>query len=1017
MAKFVHLHVHSAYSLRESTLRIESLVERAKLFEMPAVALTDTHAMYGVIGFYEKAKSLGIQPIIGAQFRVAFESGAVSQKAKPAPTIEHADTAVFLARGLEGYAALTRLVSSVERNGRYPYLPASAISSFAKHLIFLVGGGESTMLHRFADGDRNGGAALLEQWRSIASPEQLYVDLQHHQHAVEREGYPSFLEMARALDVPLVATGDARYLDASDASLHRAYAGLEHEDARDRWPTDEYEFASAKVMAHRFSHFPDAIENTLAIAETCRVDIPLHQVRMPNYPTKDGRSSNDVLREAALAGAKQRYRNWDEQIAERLTYELDVICDMGFADYFLVVADFIRFAHQNGISTGPGRGSAAGSVVAYALRITDVDPIANHLLFERFLNPARVSLPDIDTDFEYERRGEVIAYVIEKYGRDRVAQIGTFGTLAARAAIRDAGRMLQTDTAIVNQVAKFIPSTPGMTLALAREEVKELAAMVTGEGPAAKLYETAQALEGLPHHTSVHAAGVVIAPSPLADWVPLELGADETPVTQYAMADVETLGLVKMDFLGLRTLTLIDDCVRSVTTRTGDVIDWRQISDDDPSTYAMLTKADTNGVFQLESPGMRRVLRQMKPSTLADLLAVISLNRPGPMESIPVYCNAKHGLSPIRYPHPTLEPILRDTYGVIVYQEQIMQIASHMAGFTLGQADLLRRAVSKKKREVLDEERHHFVEGCLRNGYDETVADEVYRLIVRFADYGFNRSHAAAYAVLAFRTAYLRAHYLPDFLAALMTMSMGSPDKIATYVQDAKRNRIEVRGPSIVESQRGFSVDADGAIRTGLLSIRNVGESAVEDILSARRTRPWQSLRDFLQRINTRIVNRKAVDSLFEAGAFDAFFPTQSARNAKQQMFEEALKAAEEIRQFEGLGLRLSLGGSRTMDGENGTVNDAEKADVRSNEQGQAPRSNVLYVRYRGNGEQGKAALKKIQEVIQANRGDTPVALFDQGTRKTRLLGDKWRVSLSPELMTLLEDVVGIGNVKVQTRA
>ncbi|WP_284199216.1 DNA polymerase III subunit alpha [Alicyclobacillus sacchari] len=741
---------------------------------------------------------------------------------------------------------------------------------------------------------------------------------------------------------------------------------------------------------------PEAVQNTVIIAEECKLHLPLHQVQMPHYQTKDGRPSDVVLREAAHAGAKSRYGDVKGEIAERLQYELDVICDMGYADYFLVVADFIRYAHQRGISTGPGRGSAAGSIVAYALRITDVDPMANHLLFERFLNPERVSLPDIDTDFEFERRGEVIAYVVEKYGRDRVAQIGTFGTLAARAALRDAGRMLGADPRLVDQLSKLVPAQPGVTLSAVRAQVSAFERIVGESEAALRVYEAAVRLEGLPHHTSIHAAGVVIAPGPLVDWVPLDPGSDGTPVTQYAMDDVEALGLVKMDFLGLRTLTLVDACIRSVRERTGVTIDWRQISTNDPATYEMLTRAETNGVFQLESPGMRRVLKQLRPTTLDDIVAVISLNLPGPMENIPAFCDAKHGRVAVSYPHPDLEPILKDTYGVIVYQEQIMQIASSMAGFSLGQADLLRRAVSKKKREILDEERSRFVDGCLRNGYDEATANEVYDIIVRFADYGFNRSHAAAYAVLAYRTAYLRAHYLPEFLAALMTMAMGAPDKIRSYEQDARRHRISVLPPSVVYSERGYAVATDAAIRTGLLAIRNVGEAAVEHILTLRRERPFASLVDFLQRIQSRLLNRKALDSLLLAGAFDDFFPEASAPSAKQQMFEEAWKRAEEAKQFEGLALGFGIS--------------ADDSSAPTSVSGDG--TEVLYIRYAGS--KGGSILRSVQAALAGYRGTTPVALYDATARRTRLLGERWRVAVTPELVALLEEVVGIGNVRVR---
>ncbi|EJY55510.1 DNA polymerase III, alpha subunit [Alicyclobacillus hesperidum URH17-3-68] len=998
MADFVHLHVHSAYSFRESLLRIEDLVEAAALYEMPAIALTDTNGMYGAVSFYRQAKARGVEPVIGCQLQIDLRTQGVEEPVARARSEwrRELETVVLLARGLAGYRALTRLVTCARANGPVPFIRVDELAMHATDLICLIGGGESRLLAQYAAGDEQAAQRSLQTLLGACPAGQVYIDVQDHQKMVERQGLPGLLRAARLWDVPLVATNDARYRFPEDAKLHRAYAALDRPDAEDMWPTDRFALVGADEMSRRFANLPEALQNTVAIADECKLHLPLYQVQMPRYQTKDGRPSEIVLREAARVGATSRYGDVTGEIERRLQYELDVICNMGYADYFLVVADFIRYAHQRGISTGPGRGSAAGSLVAYALRITDVDPMANQLLFERFLNPERVSLPDIDTDFEYERRGEVISYVVDKYGRDRVAQIGTFGTLAARAALRDAGRMLGADPQLVDQLSKLVPGQPGVTLSAVRAQVPSFERIIEGAEAALRLYDAAVRLEGLPHHTSIHAAGVVIAPGPLVDWVPLDPGGDGAPVTQYAMDDIEALGLVKMDFLGLRTLTLVDACIRSIRERTGEMVDWRQIPTDDPATYDMLTRAETNGVFQLESPGMRRVLKQLRPTTLDDIVAVISLNRPGPMENIPAFCDAKHGRVAVSYPHPDLKPILQDTYGVIVYQEQIMQIASLMAGFSLGQADLLRRAVSKKKRDILDEERSRFVDGCLRNGYDAATAHDVYDLIVRFADYGFNRSHAAAYAVLAYRTAYLRAHHLPEFLAALMTMAMGAPDKIRTYEQDARRHRIAVLPPSVVHSERGYAVNAEGAIRTGLLAIRNVGEAAVEHILSLRRERPFSSLVDFLQRIQSRLVNRKALDSLLLAGAFDEFFPDAAAPSAKQQMFEEAWKRAEEARQFAGLTLEFGF--------------PADDPPLRPSTSDEGTK--ILYIRYAGN--KGGSTLRRVQAALSAFPGVTPVALYDATARRTRLLGERWCVEVTPELVTLLEEVVGIGNVRVR---
>jgi len=989
---FVHLHVHSAFSFRESLLRVEDVVRAAKACEMSAVAITDTNAMYGALGFYRLARAEGLAPILGMQVSLAVgEEGPA-----PARAAESLDSVVVLAMGMEGYRKLTRLATTARWKRAVPHVTLRELAECSDGLVVLCGGPESRLFDFLARGEMEAAEQRLMQIANAVPVGQLFVEVQDHGLRREREGLPSLIQLAKRYDVPLVATNDVRYLAREDAPWHRAYAQLAQADAHERFATDAFHFATKDEMADRFANMPEALARSAEIAEMCALDLPLHQVRMPRYPTKGGRDAEEVLREAARAGAARRYPAMTPEVEERLERELDVICRMGYADYFLVVADFIRHAHQQGISTGPGRGSAAGSLVAYALRITDVDPIRHKLLFERFLNPARVSLPDIDTDFEFERRGEVIRYVIEKYGRDRVAQIGTFGTLQARAALRDAGRMTGADPALVDRLAKLVPGVVHASLDHAYQESAAFREIVDNSPDAERLFEAAKRIEDLPHHTSIHAAGVIISPEPIADWIPLDLAADDTPVTAYPMEDVEALGFVKMDFLGLKTLTLIDRCLDSIRRRTGVSIDWRQVDEGDKATYALLTRADTNGVFQLESAGMRRVLRELRPTSLDDVIAVISLNRPGPMENIPVFCDAKHGRRPVTYPHPDLAPILADTYGVIVYQEQIMQIASQMAGFSLAEADLLRRAVSKKKREILDEERARFVDGCVRHGYSEETAREVYDLIVRFADYGFNRSHAAAYAVLAFRTAYLRAHFLPDFLAALLTLSMGAPEKIRLYEQDARRHGIQVRPPSVQRSERGYTVEEDGSLRAGLVSVRNVGEAAVDHILSLRAEKPFASLVDFLRRIEPRIVNRKALDSLFAAGALDDFFPNNASRDVRRQMFEEAFVRAEESRQWAALDLFV----------------EAEQKSAEASGQSPVPSAKRLYIRYRSRG--GAEVLREIQRLLAMSPGETEVALYDASTGRARLLGPRYRVEVTQDLVAALEERVGLGNVRLK---
>lgn len=983
MGSFVHLHVHTEYSLKEGALRIRDAVRRAADLGMPALAITDTNAMYGAVAFYRAAREAGIKPILGVQLSVLKDADAASGVIRPADW--KPDHAVLLAENEAGYQNLVRLVTAAQAQPRFPFVTFEDLSAACDGLIALVGGGESQILKRFASGQDDQAEAWLTAWQAaIPAKSQLYIDVQDHALTAERQGLPRLIRYARQQGLSLCATNDVHYLERTDAEIQRVLAQLDNDPTSTRLEGDRYELASAEEMARRFTKLPEAIENACSIADRCSVVFPQNRVLQPVYPTTSQESAITVLRRAAEIGVKQRYGRVTEETRNRLEYELSVIERMGFADYFLVVADFIRYAHKQGISTGPGRGSAAGSLVAYALRITDVDPLSNHLLFERFLNPERVSWPDIDTDFEYERRNEVIAYVVQRYGQSHVAQIGTFGTLAARAAVRDAGRVLQVDPKLVDRLAKLIPSAPGITLEKAHEEVQGIASLATESPIAAKLWDTACALEGFPRHTSVHAAGVVISPIPLTDVVPVQPGSDGTPVTQYPMDDIEYLGLIKMDFLGLKTLTLIDRTLQNVETRTGRRLDWKAIPDDDSRTFAMLTRGETEGCFQLESSGVRRVLRDLKPTHLEDIIAVISLYRPGPMENIPAFIAAKHGRAPVRYPHPDLAAVLADTYGVIVYQEQIMQIASLMAGFTLGQADLLRRAVSKKKRDVLDAERTRFVEGCQARGYETDTANEVYDLIVRFADYGFNRSHAAAYAVLAYRTAYLRANYLPDFLAALLTMWSGMPDKEREYIRDAKAHRIQVLPPSVTHSDANYTVQSDSAIRIGLLSVRNVGRSAVDAILSARQDKPFGSLVDFLQRVNARACNKKAVESLLAAGAFEAFLPDGTTSEVGGQLLTEAYALTEERRQTGGLGLQLAPS--------------------------DAP--NLLYIRYSST-MASKDVVNRVKQVLTEYPGAIRVAVYNQDRRKLRLLDTRWSVTPDPDLIANLEELVGLGNVRV----
>lgn len=867
---FVHLHVHSEYSLLDGACRIDALLDRVRELGMTSVALTDHGVMHGTVEFYRKAKERGLHPIIGCEVYVAGTS--MREKSGRQDKPYHL---ILLAENETGYRNLLSIVSAAQLEGFYykPRTDKEFLNAHREGLIALSSclGGE--VASKMLRGDPDGARRAAEEYKRIFGPDRFFIELQDHGLLEEKQVNQHLIRLARELGLPLVATNDVHYIRREDAAVHdvllciQTGKSLQDED-RMRFPCDEYYLKSGEEMAERFRHLPEAVENTRRIAERCRLDLKLNETHLPRFDLPEGYDENAYLALLCEQGLRERYGTPPEAAKERLRYELSVIGQMGFAGYFLVVWDFMKFAHERGISTGPGRGSAAGSLVAYALRITDVDPIRHNLLFERFLNPERVSWPDIDIDFDYERRQEVIDYVTRKYGENRVAQIVTYGTMAARAAIRDVGRVMNVPLAEVDRVAKLVPHSLSMTIDKALEQEAELKKLYDADPTVRKMLDTARAIEGFPRHTSIHAAGVVISKEPLTKYVPLLRGADGGVVTQYAMEDLEAVGLLKMDFLGLRNLTIIDHTIESVRRGRGVEIDFTRMDTDDPATYELLARGDTDGCFQLESGGVKNVLRELKPTGFEDIVAVISLYRPGPMENIPAYIAAKHGKIPVSYPHPDLEPILKDTYGIIVYQEQIMQIASAMAGFSLGQADLLRRAVGKKKREVLQQQREIFVAGCLRNGYDEKIANDVYDLIVRFADYGFNRSHAVAYAVIAYRTAYLKANYPAEFMAALLTSWLHSSGKVGQYVDDCRKMGIEVLGPDVNESSYRFTV-ANGKIRFALSAVKNVGVTAIQTILKARDKGPFADLLDFCRRVDSRTCNKRVIESLIRAGAFD----------------------------------------------------------------------------------------------------------------------------------------------------
>ncbi|CAI6044776.1 DNA polymerase III subunit alpha [Cohnella sp. JJ-181] len=918
MCGFVHLHNHSEYSLLDGASRIKDMTARAAELGMKALALTDHGVMYGAIPFYKACRERGIKPIVGMEAYVAAGSRLEKASRRDQP-IYHL---TLLAKNAAGYRNLMKLSSIGHLEGFHyrPRIDFEALSRHAEGLVCLSGCMSSELSQHLLQGRDAEARETALRYRELFG-DDYFLEIQDHGLTDQKRITAGVLRLADELGIPLAATNDSHYLNEEDHVLQDVLICIgtgKTVDDQDRFRigTSQLYMKSGEEMSALFRHRPEAVANTALIADRCELELELGAHILPKFsPVPEGHTAETYLEELCLAGLRVRYgggaivsegesgvsgisgtpagagARWAEAEA-RLRYELDVIARMGFSDYFLIVWDFIRFAREQGIATGPGRGSSAGSIVAYSLRITDVDPLRHKLLFERFLNPERVSMPDIDIDFSDERRDEVIRYVAAKYGSGHVAQIITFGTLAARAAVRDVGRVLNLPYGDVDRAAKLIPGIPGMSIARAARDNPDFRALTEKGGPIADLIAMARRAEGMPRHASTHAAGVVISSEPLTDYVPLQEGTDGVPLTQYSMEHLEAVGLLKMDFLGLRNLSIIERAMQSVLESTGKALRWEDIPYDDPATYALLGRGDTTGVFQMESAGVRRVLRDMKPRSFEDIVSVVALYRPGPMDFIPQFIKTMHGEVAAEYPHPDLEPILRDTYGIIVYQEQIMQIASAMAGFSLGEADLLRRAVGKKKREILDEQRAHFVKGSAGQGYTEEEANRVYDMILRFADYGFPRAHAAAYGVLAFQTAYLKAHYPVPFMASMLTSIIGNQRKTAEYVDECRRMGIPVLPPDVNESKVlftpvrtggagaapadvGDAADGDpamafNAIRFGLAAVKNVGTQAIESIMKERADRPFENLSDLCRRVDPRACNKRVLESLLLCGALDA---------------------------------------------------------------------------------------------------------------------------------------------------
>ena len=880
---FVHLHVHSEYSLLDGACRIGSMMERVKELGQDAIAITDHGVMYGCVDFYKAAKAAGVKPIIGCEVYVAPRTLA-DRVHKIDDNPYHL---VLLCQNMTGYQNLCKLVSEGFVHGFYgkPRVDIALLEQYHEGLIALsaclAGGVQQFLLKEDYEAARSYALKMAE----IFGEGNFYLELQDHGIPEQTPVNQGVLRLARETGLPLVATNDAHYLRKEDAKMQDIMLCIQtgktvDDTDRMKFQTEEFYLKSENEMRALFPNNEEAIDNTALIAQRCNVEFVFHEYHLPSFPVPEGVTNEEYFRKLCMDGFAERYPDQPKDYLERLEYEIGVISRMGYVNYYLIVWDFIRYAKENGIPVGPGRGSGAASIVAYCMHITEVDPMKYALIFERFLNPERVSMPDFDTDFCQERRGEVIDYVVRKYGADHVAQIATFGTMAAKGAIRDVGRVLNFSYAETDQVAKQVPNTPKITLDEALSASPKLKEMYDGDERIKLLIDTAKSLEGMPRNTSTHAAGVVITADPVVSYVPLSRN-DDTIVTQYTMTTIEELGLLKMDFLGLRNLTVIEDAERQIRQHTPD-FDIDKVPDDDPATFAMLAEGKTQGVFQLESAGMTGVCVNMHPASIEDITAIVALYRPGPMDSIPAFIANKLDHSKITYKTPKLEPILKVTYGCIVYQEQVIEIFRSLGGYTMGQADNIRRAISKKKMKVIEEERKVFVygdpaqniPGAVANGVSEKAAQSIYDEIVDFANYAFNKAHAVCYAVVAYQTAYLKCHHPREYMAALMTSVISAQDsgpKIAGYIGECKEMKISVLPPDVNHSQDHFSVEGD-SIRFGLGAIKNVGRGLNRSIV-AKRTEggPFRSLEDLIQRMGEGELNKRAVENFIKCGAADCF--------------------------------------------------------------------------------------------------------------------------------------------------
>ncbi len=894
---FVHLHVHSEYSLLDGAVRIKNLVEKAKNLGMPAVALTDHGVMYGVIEFYRTAKAAGIKPIIGCEAYMAPGSrfDRQSTRGKREDTPYHL---TLLAENNRGYQNLMKLTSYGFLEGFYykPRIDKELLRKYSDGIIALSGCIAGEIPRNIIAGRIDLAEKAVIDFKDIFGEKNFYLELQDSGLPEQKIANEKILEFSKKYSIPLVATNDVHYLEKDDNRFHDVLLCIQtgstiNEKERLKFSTDQFYFKDQAEMAELFSGQVQALKNTLEIAERCNTELKFGMDLIPAFVTPDSTSPGDYLEKLCMDGAMAKYGSISTEVDSRLKKELSVIKKMGFAQYFLIVWDFVRFAKQNSIRVGPGRGSAAGSIVSYCLDITDIDPLKHGLLFERFLNEERRSMPDIDIDFCYEKRSQVIKYVTEKYGERRVAQLITFGTMAARQAIRDAGRVMEVPYAEVDRVAKMIPMELNVTIKSSLDMAAGLREVYENDSKIKDVIDTAISLEGMVRQDSVHAAGVVISTEDLYNYTPIQKEGEGDIVTQYKMEDIQEIGLLKMDFLGLKTLSLIDKSLFLIKKAKNIDIDVNALSLDDEKTYKMLSEGDCLGVFQLESSGMRELIVNLNPSKFEDLVALLALYRPGPLQSGMVndFVESKNGRKEISYHHPSLEPILKDTYGIILYQEQVMGIASELAGFSMSEADILRGAISKKKRKLLEKQRQKFIDGARIRGIDGDIAEKIFQLVKHFAEYGFNKSHSAAYAMISYQTAYLKANYPVEFMAALLSIRMNSQEKVAQYVHETRRMGITVLPPDINESFSDFTV-VSNSIRFGLSAIKNVGGNVIENIeIERKKGGKFKDFIDFCQRVETFVLNRKTLESLIKSGTFD------SLGQSRMFLFENFEKITGEV--------------------------------------------------------------------------------------------------------------------------